>query len=258
MLRLALRGSEEIKMNHALLKKILPRSIKYSLSSHFPSWTCRKHSYSQAGEDLLVDFVLKKICGSRSIRYLDIGAHHPFYLSNTALFYAAGGHGILVEPDPYFAKLLRSKRPRDTVLECGVHFSGENYSELFLLDPPTLNTLSRAEMERYVAMGHRLRDTIRVELKSLNAILDAAEPLDFMNLDIEGLDKAILDTVDWGRYRPACVCVETITYETQRQPTKVQEVIDLMRRHDYMVYADTFINTIFVDRHRWEAIYKGR
>jgi hypothetical protein len=75
---------------------------------------------------------------------------------------------------------------------------------------------------------------------------------------IEGLDKAILDTVDWGRYRPACVCVETITYETQRQPIKMQEVIDLMRRHDYMVYADTFINTIFIDRHRWEALYKGR
>jgi len=182
-------------MNLALVKKILPRSIKrlikYSLSSHFPSWTYRKHSYSQAGEDLLVDFVLKRIFGLRSIRYLDIGAHHPFYLSNTAFFYAAGGHGILVEPDPYFAKLLRSKRPRDTVMECGVHFSGENYSELFLLDPPTLNTLSRAEMERYVAMGHRLRGTIRVELKSLNAILEAEEPLDFMNVDIEGLDKAI-------------------------------------------------------------------
>jgi len=245
-------------MSIALLKKLVSWLIKYSPQYYLPSWVYRKHSYSQAGEDLIVAFVLYRICGSRPIRYLDIGAHHPFYLSNTAFFYAAGGHGILVEPDLYFAKLLRSKRPRDTVMECGVHFSGENYSELFLLDPPTLNTLSRAEMERYVAMGHRLRGTIRVELKSLNAILEAEEPLDFMNVDIEGLDKAILETVDWERYRPACVCVETITYETQRQPIKMQEVIELMRRYDYMAYADTFINTIFIDRHRWEALYKGR
>jgi hypothetical protein len=32
---------------------------------------------------------------------------------------------------------------------------------------------------------------------------------------------------------------------------KVPETLDLMNPHGYIVWADTFINTIFVDREAW-------
>lgn len=212
----------------------------------------RKNSYSQCGEDLLVAFVLELIHGSRPKKYLDVGANHPFHLSNTALLSVAGGQGVVVEPDPYFARLLRNKRPRDTVMQCGVHFSGETQADFFVMDSPTLNTFSRQEMERYVTMGHQLSNTLPVELKNINTILDLAGELDFMNLDIEGLDKTILEMVDWKKYRPTCICVETLTYETQQEPIKRNDIIELMLAQNYILYADTFINSIFVDRHRWQ------
>lgn len=235
----------------SLLKKYLSITARNRLRSHQPSFVFRKTSYSQCGEDLLINFVLELIHGSRPKRYLDVGANHPFHLSNTALLYTAGGQGILVEPDPYFAKLLRNKRPRDTVLQCGVHFSGEPKADFFVMDSPTLNTFSRQEMERYAAMGHQLSNTLPVELKNINTILEIAGELDFMNLDIEGLDKAILEMVDWKKYRPTCICVETLTYETQQEPRKLNDIIELMLAQDYILYADTFINSIFVDRHQW-------
>lgn len=212
----------------------------------------RKNSYSQCGEDLLVAFVLELIHGSRPKKYLDVGANHPFHLSNTALLSVAGGQGVVVEPDPYFARLLRNKRPKDTVMQCGVHFSGETQADFFVMDSPTLNTFSRQEMERYVTMGHQLSNTLPVELKNINTILDLAGELDFMNLDIEGLDKTILEMVDWKKYRPTCICVETLTYETQQEPIKRNDIIELMLAQNYILYADTFINSIFVDRHRWQ------
>ena len=43
------------------------------------------NSYSQCGEDLLVDYIFK-LRGIERPSYLDIGAHDPYYLSNTALF----------------------------------------------------------------------------------------------------------------------------------------------------------------------------
>lgn len=235
-----------------ILKKYIPSAVVSKLRSHQPSSLFRKTSYSQCGEDLLVAFVLDLIHGSRPKRYLDVGANHPFKLSNTALLYSHGGRGILVEPDPYFARLLRKKRPGDTVLECGVHFSGEAKADFFVMDSPTLNTFSHAEMERYVAMGHRLNKTLPVELKNINVILEMAGVLDFMNLDIEGLDRTILEMVDWDKYRPTCVCVETLTYETQQEPRKLDDIIELMRAQDYILYADTFINSIFVDRRQWQ------
>lgn len=241
-----------------LLKKYFSVTARNRLSSRLPSFMFRKTSYSQCGEDLLIAFVLDLIHGSRPKKYLDVGANHPFHLSNTALLYAAGGQGVAVEPDPYFAKLLRNKRPRDTVLQCGVHFSGEAKADFFVMDSPTLNTFSRQEMERYVAMGHQLNNTLSVELRNINTILEMAGKLDFMSLDIEGLDKSILEMVDWKKYRPTCICVETLTYETQQEPRKLNEIIELMLAQDYILYADTFINSIFVDRHQWQLFWNKR
>lgn len=200
---------------------------------------------------MLVEFVLNWLCGLRPKRYLDVGASHPFHFSNTALLYQAGGQGILVEPDPYYANLLRKKRPRDTVLQCGVHFSGADQADFFVMDSPTLNTFSQEKMQHYIAMGHLLTRTLTVELKDINDIMDMAGNLDFLNIDIEGLDISILERMDWKRYRPTCICVETLTYETQQKPIKLNNIIELMSAHEYILYADTFINSIFIDNHQW-------
>jgi FkbM family methyltransferase len=234
------------------IKKSIPSAFRGWLSQHRPSIFYQKRSYSQSGEDLVISFLLNLLHGSRSKKYLDLGAHHPYSLSNTALLYEAGGCGILVEPDPNLAKKLADKRPRDTVLECGVHFSGEVNAEFFVIDPPTLNTFSRKEMERYVAMGHKLKDIINVELMNVNSILKMAEELDLLSIDIEGLDKDILEQIDWQKYRPTCVCIETISYEKFAEPKKIHAIRDIMIANDYILYADTFINSIFVDRYKWK------
>jgi FkbM family methyltransferase len=182
---------------------------------------------------------------------LDLGANHPFYFSNTALFYAEGGRGVLVEPDPFFVRLLRRMRRRDRVIQGGVHFSGEDSAEFFILDSPTLNTFSRAEMERYVSLGHHLKKTLEVGLLDINSILAEVGDLDFVNLDIEGLDLAVLKMIDFERFRPVCICAETITYEKKQEPKKQHVITELMRERGYMLYADTFINSIYVDRSRW-------
>lgn len=241
-----------------LLKQYLSPEIRNRLRSRQPSFFFKRSSYAQSGEDLVVSLALELIHGTRPKRYLDVGANHPFHLSNTALLYEKGGSGILVEPDPYSAGLLRSRRPRDKVLQCGVHFSGESIADFYVMDAPTLNTFSRQEMERYVGMGHRLKDTLRVELRDINAILEEAGPLDFMNLDVEGLDKAILERIDWEKNRPTCICVETLTYEMQQEPRKLNDTIELMLAQDYFLYADTFINSILVDRRQWRQRWDAR
>ena len=243
---------------YSLIKKHISLESRNRIRSYIPSFISRKVSYSQCGEDLIIAFVLELLHGPRPKRYLDIGANHPFNLSNTALLYASGGQGVLVEPDPYFAKLLRNKRPRDKVLQYGVHFSGKEVADFFILDTPTLNTFSQYEMERYVSMGHQLKSKIPVALKDINSILELSGDLDFMNLDIEGLDKKILEMIDWEKYRPTCICVETITYETKQEPKKLTDIIDLMNKHDYILYADTFINTISIDSHQWRNYWNNK
>jgi FkbM family methyltransferase len=237
----------------SILKKYISGEIRNRIRYLLPSFLFKKSSYSQSGEDIIVSFLLDIFSGATPKKYLDVGANHPFHLSNTALLYKKGGHGILIEPDPYFAKLLRRKRPRDKVIECGVHFSGEPNTDFYVMDSPTLNTFSEQEMLRYVSMGHQLTKTLRVDLLDINCILESAGELDFLNLDIEGLDYAVLEKIDWKKHRPLCLCVETIAYEKDREPEKLTNIINLMHSNDYFLYADTFINSIFVDRHQWQS-----
>jgi len=234
-----------------LLKQYLTLEVKNKIKAHIPRVFSFKNSYSQCGEDLIVAFLLDSMDGPRARSYLDLGANHPFKLSNTAYFYRQGGRGILVEPDPYLAKVLSRARPKDVVIQKGVHVEGLDYANFFIMEPPTLNTFSEVEMERYVSMGHLLRKTETVALENVNAILSMSPALDFMTIDIEGMDAEVLRSIDWHTHRPTCICVETLTYEKNNVPRKITEINDYMIKQGYMLYADTYINSIFVDQERW-------
>ena len=71
-------------------------------------------------------------------------------------------------------------------------------------------------------------------------------------MDAEGVDLAILRSIDFGKYRPCIVCVETLTYSDAGGGRKIGEIDTLMRAAGYMRYADTFINSIYVDEERWK------
>lgn len=233
-----------------LLKNIFIRLLN-RIRAFYPAWCFSKNSFSQAGEDIIVSFLLDIICGSKEKKYLDIGASHPFKFSNTLLLYKNGGSGTLVEPDPFYASMLRKKRPRDKVLQCGVHHLAKKEADFYLLNSSTLNTFSKKEMLRCLQMGHSLRKIIKVEVKNINEILESVGEFDFLNIDIEGLDLNILKMIDWVKYRPKCVCVETVIYEKNKKPKKLSNIAKLMHNNGYILFADTFINSIFVDKRHW-------
>lgn len=57
----------------------------------FSKYKYSQKSYSQCGEDIIINFLLRRLgLDSSSIFYIDIGAHHPYYLSNTAFFMKKG------------------------------------------------------------------------------------------------------------------------------------------------------------------------
>src|SRR6187200_1235902 len=76
-------------------------------------------SYSQCGEDLLVQYVFL-LRGIKYPSYIDIGANDPFYLSNTALFYNKGCRGINIEANPKLIENFKLHRPEDHNLNIGI------------------------------------------------------------------------------------------------------------------------------------------
>lgn len=213
----------------------------------------KKSSYSQCGEDLIIEFVFQALNIARP-SYLDIGAHHPVYLSNTYLFYRKGSSGVCIEPDPSLCRKIRRKRGRDTCLNIGTGVSAQSEAEFYLMTTRTLNTFCREEAERYQSYGsQKIEQVVRIPLLPINDVIMDNFPScpDFVSLDVEGLDLEILKTFDFDRYRPQVFCIETLTYTEDKTEKKLVEIIDFMTGKGYLNYADTYINTIFVDRRTW-------
>ena len=191
-----------------------------------------KISYAQCGEDIIVDFVLGQL-GVERPTYLDLGAHHPSYLSNTKLFYDRGSAGVCVEADPFLCEGIRKARPRDTCLNIGVGMADAAAADFYVMTTRTLNTFSRSEAERYQSYGNqKIEEVLSLPIVGVNRIVEESfggRAPDFVSLDIEGLDLAIIKAFDFSRFRPRVFCIETLTYTENASEQKITELSEYMR-----------------------------
>jgi hypothetical protein len=83
-----------------------------------------------------------------------------------------------------------------------------------------------------------------------------AERLDFVSLDVEGLELEILRAFDFDACRPAVFCIETISYAIDGSGRKALDLMAFMQSRGYAVHADTYVNTIFVDEERARSLLR--
>jgi FkbM family methyltransferase len=214
----------------------------------------RQVSYSDAGEDLLADKAFQ-LLGIERPGYIDFGANHPVRFNNTYRFYRRGGTGVCVEPNPDLAPLFRRYRARDLLIPAGVTAAGGGRLTFYSFDNPGVSTFSKAQAEQIErTTPYRVRATIEVAVLGVNEVFEraAATGRDFVSLDCEGLDLEILRGLDFARFRPAVVCVETVEpgpdqADPARLGTRIAGIPALLTTHGYRVFADTYVNTIFAD-----------
>lgn len=206
-------------------------------------------SYAQNGEDLVVESLFR-VLGIDRPTYVDVGAYEPLVCNNTYFFYRKGGHGVLVEPNVDLTPRLKKERPRDVVLTAGVGIDDTAELDYYILSLPQLNTFDRTRAEKIEAdTGGQVRHlrTVKMPLLNINRVIAdhlGAAP-DYLSVDVEGMDLAILKTLDFARFRPTVVCAEH-----SDDPAGRAELYALMSGHGYAVRGQTYPNTIFVDKKR--------
>ncbi len=210
-------------------------------------------SYSQSGEDVIVKFIFDCL-GIPNPTYIDIGANHPFHLNNTALFYQKGSRGINIEPNPELYGLLQKFRKDDINLNIGVA-GRKGTLDFYLMSSPTMSTFSSEEKERLEKdTALNVSSVIEARTDTLyNIINDYAHGVfpDFLSLDVEGFEQAILEKIDYDSNFPKVLCIETLTYTENNSELKEHEMIDYVIGKGYLLFADTYINSIFVRKDLW-------
>lgn len=211
-------------------------------------------TYAQCGEDVIMLFLIRHVIKLQNCYYLDIGANDPELFNNTQLLYEDGINGLSIDANPYFAPMHKVSRPNAKYITGGI---GEKSGKatFYEINPHTLSTFSEPEAIRYTTVdGHKLVAKHKVKIKTIAELIkdDCEQAPNILSLDVEGLDFQILQSIDFDAWRPAVICVETITYGKQGTQHKVEEVISFLKDHGYRIYADTYINTIFVDNKTWD------
>lgn len=238
------------KLNIMEIKKyFVPKNyinfLKFNLKKQY------KTSYSQCGEDIIIRYIFQHI-GIKKPTYLDIGAHHPFIISNTALLYKNGSTGVCVEPDSTLFKIIKKYRKKDICLNIGVGLDTKKKdADFYVMSAKVLNTFSKEEAERFVKdEGQKIESIQKIPTISINQIISEnfKDKPNFISIDIEGWDFEVLKCFDFEKYRPEVFCIETLTFTQYTNERKINSIIEFMKEKNYFVYADTYLNTIFVDK----------
>jgi FkbM family methyltransferase len=172
------------------------------------------YSFSQAGEDIQVrNYFYERLTKNTGGTYVDIGAYHPYLLSNTYYLYRCGWRGINIDPRPGSKALFDRFRPDDVNLELAVSSEDGNVEYFFSNESPTLNTIKQEHIER-LGMSSKFVGTISIPTRRLDSILAEHFPndfkIDFLTLDVEGGEMEVLNSLDWGLYSFGLIAVEVL------------------------------------------------
>ena len=204
--------------------------------------------YSQEGEDIILSRIFE---GKANGFYIDVGAHHPKRFSNTYLFYRRGWRGVNIDAMPGSMDLFNKIRPNDINVEVGVGISKEAEMNYYIFNGPALNTFSRqlSEGRSQGSQNYHVQEVCSVKVKSLSQILDeyvkTDQSLEFMSVDVEGLDYQVLASNDWAKYRPYVVLVEILG--ATLEGIEKSEIGSFMKELGYVVYAKSMQTVFFID-----------
>lgn len=199
-------------------------------------------SYSQEGEDMILKRLLE---GQETGFYIDVGAHHPQRFSNTYFFYKMGWRGINIDAMPGSMTSFKRLRPRDINIEKPVSDQKQTLT-YYAFNEPALNSFSKELADVYISKGFRLIFQKKLETSTLEEILNANLPenqtIDFLSVDVEGLDLKVLHSNNWDRYSPKFVLVEILN--SSFAELDKSELAVFMKSKGYQLHAKSE-NTVF-------------
>jgi len=228
-----------------LIKNLLPKRalerygiIRYNYFTDFAL-----QSYSQEGEDM----ILRRLFETQQKGfYVDVGAHHPKRFSNTYFFYKLGWNGINIDAMPESMILFDKIRPRDINIEKPIS-DKKQVLTYYAFNEPALNGFSKnLSEERDGTGGFFVKFTKDIETVTLEEILDVNLPkdqqIDFLSIDVEGLDFQVLRSNNFSKHKPKVILVEIL--ENSLSEVEDNEISKYLKKYNYSIYAKTE-NTVF-------------
>ena len=202
---------------------------------------------SQFGEDKYIKELFdKNFIG----KFLDVGCYHPTRHNNTYLMYKSGWSGMNIDLNPLTIELFDFMRPRDININSGVS-DMEIEKKLYFIDElNTQNTLDQNQLN-FLKNHHNIKESEILEKKimtrNLNNILHDHKfyNIDFMNLDIEGHELKVLETLDFNKINIKYLCIEMIKHN-EDSILNNEKIKNLLSQNNFKLIKNFDFNYIYM------------
>lgn len=221
------------------LKKIMKKRIKHLDCIRYLPYI--NFSFSEDGEDIDLKQLFK---GKENGFYVDLGCFHPVHLSNTFALYYRGWRGLNVDATPGVKELFDKHRTRDINVNAAISQNGGGEKlTYYVFWEGAINTFDEEAAKKSIERGCHLKEKIYVKSYTITEILDQYLPneqqIDFMDIDVESYDKIIISQMNWDKYRPSVVIVESAR-------DKDSFVADTMKNAGYVLRCKSVRNDMFI------------
>lgn len=195
--------------------------------------------HSQFGEDRLLANIFqektKGVC-------IEVGANDGINDSNTYYFENSGWNCVLVEPNPYLCQLIRSSRTA-ILHECAAsNASGStilNIAEGSERSHGVSTICGDQEAIKKIQSYGFTTKPIEVNTRTLDSILVESkiiEPIDFITIDVEGHELAVLQGLSLQRWSPTIIIIEDNSYFTDNS------ISTYLEKFNYVKFNRTGVN----------------
>ena len=195
------------------------------------SLTHKKVSFSYGGIDSLVLNIFKN---QKEGFYLDIGCGHPIKNNNTYLLNKKGWSGINIDLDEENIDLFNSYRKKDVNLATAVS-DKEGESDLYFYHSKSaLNTISKENADFQKAKVSAIK---KIKTQTINKIIENSpfkdRKIDFLSIDVEGSEFAILKNFDFSKYSPKVIVVEYLDLSSKKLEIKNLNINNIIKSEIY-------------------------
>lgn len=202
-----------------------------------------KYSFSQFGEDIIVQKYLRKVNPAKGI-YIDVGAFDPIAFSNTLLLYKQGWRGINIDLDDYKIDQFRRYRPGDYNIRAAVS-DKQGIVKLLKYPARTTNRIcSFDDSDLKSVIGEDPVEITTIQTSSLTEIIQespfSGSKVYYLNVDCEGHDLPVLKSLDFESYAPTVISVEAINHQS------TEAIEDFLVPRGYEHTGTSHLTQIFV------------
>ena len=173
-----------------------------------------KKSFSQFGEDL---FIAEFFANQKEGKYVDLGAFHPMRLSNTYLLFKKGWSGTNIDLNPITIDLFNLARKNDDNICCLMAGKENLLKDVYFEDWSAANSITS---------NKNLSERKQMKTKTFESLI--YKNFDFLNIDLEGHDYEILQTIDLRKFNPKLICIEIL-----KNCSDKENIFDFLKQFNY-------------------------